>query len=414
MYYFYWTDANGKKHKKSLRTRSKAKAMDNAAELDKAVMAKDKVEVLHQAAKARQIIRQRDLPLSDVWGAFLKTKPTCADGTKVNHKRHLGRFVEWLEGTYAAVESFTQVNPDIAQEYAAGLWGGGMAAATFNYHRASLHYITATLAQTYGIAENPWSTVERKSDEQQTRRKLSTKQVQDLLKLLDTRYIATPEYRALFLLGVFAGMRLKDAALLQWSSVDMNRNQITYRPFKTRRRNKTAVVPMAPILRAALAALPRENGYAMPAVAKQYTDHNDTFKKECITVIRTVAKDTDEEGDETGPQHVQTRGAYGFHSLRRTFCSQCAQKGVPLAQLSLMTGDQMKTLDKYYIEAESDHEPIADAFQEWLPVEPAKLAVAEPERDELHKLVDTWPIERVRHLLKEANRSESPMLQLPI
>jgi len=67
IYVFYWTDANGKRCKKSLRTKNKAEAVGKAKDFEKAIQATDREEVLLQSARARKIIRSTDLPMGEVW-----------------------------------------------------------------------------------------------------------------------------------------------------------------------------------------------------------------------------------------------------------------------------------------------------------------------------------------------------------
>ena len=51
---------------------------------------------------------------------------------------------------------------------------------------------------------------------------------------------------------------------------------------------------------------------------------------------------------------VKTKGrdksvsVYGFHSLRHSFASHCAELGVPLAVVQSILGDESKILAKYY------------------------------------------------------------------
>ncbi len=390
MFYYWWTDAKGKRHAKSLRTRNREKAKEEAAKFERGVQAKDRADVIHEAAKARQIIR-RELPLSDVWKAYLDTKPTCSEGTQENHKRHLTRFIEWLGNHYSTVSSFTQVSEDIAQEYAAHLWQSGMAAATFNYHRASLLAITNAIGRKYGIDRNPWQSTERKNDEQQPRKTMTTTEVNKLLENAGN----DAELYTLLMLGAYAGMRLKDAALLRWSSVDLSQGMIEYRPHKTRRRNKVATVPTTNDLLKALNGLDKSTEYVLPQIADLYHNDYDHFKKSLVEVVRTVSPDHDHKGT---MQKKQTRTAAGFHALRHYFCSTCANKGIPAAQLERMTGDQAKTLGKYYVKGEIDAEAVSAALT-------APKAI-EPEREQLHRMADELPIEAIQAILKEAKAKE--------
>ncbi len=391
IYAYYWTDANGKKHKKSLRTRNLEDAKAEAAKYERGVQAKDRADVIHEAAKARQLIREQQLPLNEAWKAYQATNPTCSEGTKGNHKRHLDNFVEWLTESYPAINSFTQVSEDIAVEYGENLWAKGISAATFNYHRASLLAITNAIGRKYGIDRNPWNAVERQSDEQQTRRVMSTTEVNTLLENTGT----DAELYTLLMLGCYAGMRLKDAALLRWHDISLAHRTIEYRPYKTRRRNKTATVPITADLLKALRNLDTSTEYILPRISDLYLNRYDHLKKSLLALIRTVSPDYDHEGT---MQKQQTRRSTGFHGLRHYFCSTCANKGIPAAQLERMTGDQAKTLNRYYVKGEVDEEAVNGAFH--------KLTEGDKVRKQAHELIDTLPIEAVKELLKAAQDSQ--------
>ncbi len=389
-YYFQWLDHNGLKRVKSLRTRDRKEALENAVNFEKAVAAQDQHEVLHQAARARGIIQSHDLPLSEVWTAYLATRPTCSAGTLGNHKRNLGRFNEWLKERGAGIESFTQVTADIAGDYLDDLWGTGISAATFNYHRASLQAITNALPRKYGIEGNPWHDQDRKNDEHQTRQTMAAPKIVELLGNAGT----DPELHTLLMLGAYAGMRLKDAALLKWHDVDMQRRMISYRPYKTRRRNKTAIVPITDELHRALSGMtPGAGGYVLPGIAGEYTDHYDRLKKSLLEVVRTVQPDHDHEG---AMQRLQTRTATGFHALRHYFCSTCANSGIPAAQLERMTADQAKTLNQYYIHGEIDAGAVAAAL--------TPLCAIDPAREQLKMLADSLPLDAVKSILAKIKK----------
>jgi len=88
-------------------------------------------------------------------------------------------------------------------------------------------------------------------------------------------------------------------------------------------------------------------------------------------------------------QKQRTRRSAGFHSLRHYFCSTCANQGIPAAVLEKMTGDNAATLNKYYIRGEIDAAAVAQAL--------ARAEIEnDPDRECLHELADTLPIESVR------------------
>jgi len=419
-YYCYqWVDATGKKRTKSLRTKNYKQACEDATDFDSIVHEQSKELLAEQTRISRGYIKRRDLPLADVWSQFLKTQPTCTPGTLANHKCHLDAFIEWLLAKHIRLQSFAAIEDDVAIEYADYLWEERkLSAATYNYHRASLMVITSKLAHKFGIQANPWKQVERKKGAQQQRRKLTDDQLTKLLLSFDDPTCTISEKdetRVLFKIGAYTGLRLKDAALLQWSSVDLQRNRIECMPYKTRRVEKRVVIPILPPLREELLFMQSRavDQYVLPHMAESYRTTADGPKKKVVEIIRSVCQPNGDgearrdaaEQETDRPQCLRRLGEYGFHSLRHTFISQCANGGVPMLQLALMTGDSIKTLERYYIEAELDPEPMMLAYRDVLQIPDGSAPAAgngskttDPQT-ELHRIVDAMTRDEAQHWL---------------
>ena len=99
-------------------------------------------------------------------------------------------------------------------------------------------------------------------------------------------------------------------------------------------------------------------------------------------------------------QRKQTRKSTGFHALRHYFCSTCANKGIPAAQLERMTGDQARTLSKYYVRGEVDKDAVTNALT------PGSGGKKDDARTQLHAYADSLPIDAVKKLVASAKRHE--------
>ena len=89
-----------------------------------------------------------------------------------------------------------------------------------------------------------------------------------------------------------------------------------------------------------------------------------------------------------------------LHSCRHTFCYYAGMAGIPLAVVQSIVGHMSPEMTKHY----SAHASIEDKRRgmerlSFFKPEALPAAVAEPERAELHGLIDTLPIEKVRTLL---------------
>lgn len=96
--------------------------------------------------------------------------------------------------------------------------------------------------------------------------------------MLETRRLASitkSELKTLIIVGLCTGMRLKDCALLDWSSVNFEDNYIKTVAYKTRKYHKGYLwIPMMPYLREHLLGIYgwKEDGSVMPNIAHRYID----------------------------------------------------------------------------------------------------------------------------------------------
>lgn len=402
IFYFQWTDANGEQHKKSLRTKNKKEAEKNAQELIKAVHVKDKHDLLYQSARAKKIINTKTLLLDNVWNEFLKTKPTASKGTLANYHRMLKEFIKWLAIERPSVESFTQVTLEMAISYMEHVWQSGISANTSNYKRGALATITKALQNSYGIDNNYWFRTERKKGVQQKRLPLTASQVDELQKFInDEKNILPYQFETVCLieLCLFAGMRLIDAVNLTWDNIDLVNNYIRYKPQKTELMSGvSAQVPIFKPLLDAIDKLTKEGQYVLPRIQAHYTRNPAYVKKTVLSIIHTV---TGNKLNNSKVQSVRNRSLYGTHSLRHTFATEAAKAGVKSIHLSRMLGDTIRTIDKFYVDADLTKKAVP-GFAEIL-TEPQKQ-ITDPDRSELMQLIpelDNKTIKKLLSLAKE-------------
>lgn len=408
-YAYQYIDGTGKRRTKSLRTKSRKDAERLAEDFETAVGAADKEEVLMQSARARNIVKTRDLPLCEVWTEFEKTNPSASAGTLKNYRRALRDFCQWLEDNRPTVTSWTQVDHETASAYLSDLWNTGITANTYHYRRNALGHITKKLAPSYHIDANPWPLTERKTEVKQTRLALTAEQCRNLLDSFDDHEAAIPhreELRTLCLLCMYAGMRLKDAALLQWHTFDLEAGKVEYTPTKTASKGKTALVPILPPLRSALLSLPVDarTGDVLPDVASIYRRNPDGIQKPLVALIQAAVGTDGRDRANGAVQRQVNRSQYGVHSLRHTFATMAAMAGAKPAYLARMLGDNITTVQQYYVHVGFGMK-LLDGFDSVPKMIEAK-ASTDPEREQLRRLADEAPIDTIRALLKTARQPE--------
>ncbi len=358
--YYVQYDVNGIRQTKSLDTTKERDAQKKAKELlEPAMQAKTKEEVILHVAKAKKIITASSILLKDVWKVYLKTpsRPDSSKGTLGNHERHWKNFTDWLKGTHPEKERLSEIDDNIAKEYSNYLWTlkeKKISTGTFNYHIKSLTLITRVLLDKGGLDTNPWSEITRKSEVKQNRKEFTHEQVNTIFESFskpELKLLNKAEIEILFYVAAFTGLRLIDAVNLSWHSIKLDRNIISLIPQKTRKVQRHVNIPIHPSLKEKLEiALGWKDDKlkVLPKSSARYNSNPTGVKKDCVKVLEFCGF------KERGEGRGLNRRLYGFHSFRHFFASTCADAGVPVATLAEILGDNISTLNKYYIHAQEE------------------------------------------------------------
>ena len=100
--------------------------------------------------------------------------------------------------------------------------------------------------------------------------------------------------------------------------------------------------------------------------------------------------------------------------MRHTFAHKLEQAGVPLTVIQQLVGHSSAAMTMHYSGHNTIEEKtaalsrLANRAPDYVEIEaeepvPRRLASGDPERDELHELIDTLPIEKVREMLALCN-----------
>ena len=285
---------------------------------------------------------EKALTLSAGWQAYLdqQTRPDSGPSTLSQYEGWFESFARWMEADHADVIEMRHVTQDHADEYAADLQSR-VSATTFNRTLNALSLVWRVLDRAARLTVNPWKQITRKRHAAHSRRELTLAELQAVCSA------ATGETRLLLALGVYAGLRLADAALLEWGSVDMVRRILSVIPVKTARRTqKRITVPIHPALLALLAETPEHwrKGYVMPGLAKRYWQYAAALSKDVIELFESCGITT------TVKVAGSTRGRpeCGFHSLRHSFVSLCAASGVPQSVVQSLVGHGSPSMTMHY------------------------------------------------------------------
>ena len=370
LYYYRLMVANGIRREFALKTCDFEEACRKAADMDAVWEAPNKEVAIAQITAMKGFSKQAmNLPFSEGWEKY-QVHPDRATPHTVSeqlaYKSTYEEFVQFVsyplpdkKKRHTIISSVSELTSEVAEQYAAYLKTCPLAVDTHNRKIKRLRRIFDCLKDYYA-EDNPFrakSLLRNEREEQDTivRRQAFTQEQEQQLRdvLADTvhRVMNKPEIRCIYYIGMYAGQRLKDCVLLQWQNVDMEHQRIFVKQFKT---GKEVTIPLAPPLFDVLKEAQewRVDQYVCPKTAARYNKTNAIGKNvgnnlvniDVLRVIRWIGL----EPSVDVPGRDKRMTVYGFHSLRHSFCSFCAEAGVPKAVLLSILGTESDIADKYY------------------------------------------------------------------
>lgn len=369
-YYYRLMVAKGLRKEFSLKTCDYEEACQKAADLDAVWEAPTKEVAIAQITAMKGFSKQAmNLPLSVGWEKYQVHPDRAMPHTiseQLAYKSTYEEFVRFVsncrpnnEKRHIIITTISELTAEVAEEYAAYLKTCSLAVDTHNRKIKRLRRIFDCLKDYYA-GDNPfWSksllrSVREEQDTVVRRLAFTQEQEQQLREVLadsEHRVMNKSEIRCIYYIGMYAGQRLKDCVLLQWQNVDMDHQRIFVKQFKT---GKEVTIPIAPQLFTVLkeAWEWRVDQYVCPKTAARYNKTNAVGKNvgnnlvniDVLRVIRWIGL----EPSVDVPGRDKKMTVYGFHSLRHSFCSFCAEAGVPKAVLLSILGTQSDIADKYY------------------------------------------------------------------
>ena len=371
-YYYRLTTASNLRKEFALKTRDLKEAIRKAGELD-AIWEAPTQEVAAARINAMKGFSRlnTNLPLAEAWTKYESHPNRAMPHTVSEQDAYKATFREFAafasnpvipgkkRGEVARIRFVNELNPELCQAFAEYLRTTALAVDSHNRKIKRLRKIFECLRDYYE-GENPFkakSLLRNPREEQDTvvRRLAFTKEQEAKLRevLADSihRVMNKPEIRVVYYFGMYTGQRLKDCVLLKWENVDLARGRLWVKQFKT---GKEVTIPIAPELREVLIEAQgwRTNQYVCPKTAQRYNQVNAAGKNtgnnlvniDVLRVIKWIGLDPSVKV----PGRDKKMTVYGFHSLRHSFASYCAEAGVPKAVLLSILGTESDIADKYY------------------------------------------------------------------
>jgi integrase len=318
--------------------------------LDHALAAIQELPVAEQDKLRRHGVRRlqqgqkASVLVTSAWDAWLSNpkRRNQGESTLAGYSAIWRRFASWISDHEVDIQALHEATEATVEAYATNLWDSGVSPRTYNAHISFLRSMFGALSSRAGLGENVWESVPRMQVDTCGKRDLTVK---ELKKIVDS---AEGSMKAMILLGVYTGMRLGDACTLSWSSVNLRDRVIDYVPRKTMRLGKAVRVPIHKELLKALRS--RKKGAKGDQV---FPEHAQLYQSDRTAVSKQFQQHFESNGirtvDETKPKHRQRVVVrVGFHSLRHSFVSLCAAKGVPQVALMELVGHGSPSMTRVY------------------------------------------------------------------
>jgi integrase len=347
----YWiacyTDATGRRLKKSTGLTAKSKAMEMARALQKASDearrgALTEARTRELLSEVLQSVNGEGLHVFTVTQWFdhfvNQKKKSRAAATGKRHAQTMREFMAFL-GPRAKLNIAAITSRDIAsfRDHRHSL---GLAPATVNIDVAILSAaFNAALRQGH-VSVNPCLAIKPLKNKPQRKGVFTPEQVAALLKA------AKGDWRGLILLAFYSGQRLLDCANLRWRDVDLVSGIKTIR-FQVRKTGAEVVTVIHQALEDYLLSLPTpdaDDEYIFPTLAgrrasllsKQFGE-----LMEQAHIERGVIRERTTYGG-------RSVSALSFHSLRHSFSSILANAGVSEERRMALTGHKSRDMHQHY------------------------------------------------------------------
>ena len=339
-----YRSADGSQHQTSSRIPaqaryySKAIRMAEEAEEKSRTLANPQLEKLDRQIHAHQFsqkimgIHGQTLPqptmtpLTELIGRWLESKQLCrAPKTFVRYKQVAKDFITFI-GAVKVKYPPSYIQPQDIQDFIFHCSRKGDTKSSCTVKIKILRNLF-NMGRRQGMnPNNPAEAIETPSGVRMTREPFTIEEIKALLDVSDDTW------KAMILLGSYAGLRLTDAASLTWRNVDFDKKKIVYLPRKTSRlANATPLKPdMHPDIEKVLLRLPVESrspdAPIFSSLVKIGTSGKSGLSGRFLALLKKAGIDT-MPTKRPGSRMFQAKT---FHSLRHTFVSEMANNEVSL------------------------------------------------------------------------------------
>jgi integrase len=266
-------------------------------------------------------------------------------GTAVRYNGVIEDYIKFL-GKRSALNLSHLTVKDV-HSYRTKLKKSGLAPNTCNFAvKAISNALNAALKQGL-ITTNPATAIESLPIEQSEKTPFTQQQIKKLSS------VASPDWKLAILLGYCTGLRLSDIANMTWNAVDFEKGIIQIVPKKTRNIRKVVFIPIHPQLKDALLDVAGQDdpeAPILPTMAGKQTGGAHGLSKTFAGLMEKASIDPQPYRNKEGKGRTMNR--LSFHSLRHSFNSMLANKGIAGEVRQQLTGHSSDAMNQKYTHLE--------------------------------------------------------------
>lgn len=356
--------------KKSTKETARSKALEMARGWEKA--ARQARERTLTEARTRDILSEilsnvnggeglQVFTVAEWFDHFVKQKQKSrADKTALRHAQMMNEFIEYLD--HRAHLNIAAISSRDIADFRDHRQSRGLAPSTLNTDITVLSSaFNAALKQGH-VSVNPCAAIEPLKDKLVHKSVFTPEQITAILKTIEDMQFVGPrgstlnkdqnaalrrDWKGLTLAAFYSGLRLGDAANLQWKHVDLvsEIKTIRMRQGKTGAEIVIAIHPALEDLLLSLSAPKTDEAFLFPSLAQRIVSPlSKMFGKimERAHIKQHVIRERSESGS------GRSVNALSFHSLRHSFTSILANAGVPEETRMLLTGHTERATHQRY------------------------------------------------------------------
>jgi integrase len=345
-----FTDANGRRLKKSTKTTDKKTALKIANEFESVA---NKRRTLLQVRRvigeiSRELLGEdlREPTLREHIEGWLNAKaPSNAPATAVFYRNATTKFLAWLGGRAdQEISLITRSNIVAFRNERAAV----AAPKTVNHEIKVLRMVFRSARKDGIISDDPAEFAETLRDRggNSARRPFTIPELRAVLDACDD------EWKSLVLFGLYTGQRLGDLATLSWANLDLQRQDIRLTTAKT---GKRMSIPISEHLQRHILNLPACDAPDAPIHPRAFQTMQRCGKtgglsNQFANILAAAGLREKKTHRKLGEGRGAKREVIGlsFHSLRHTAVSMMKDAGIPAAAVMEIIGHDSEQMSQHY------------------------------------------------------------------